>query len=59
VLAGATTVGLGTALFYDPLAPQKVNAGLDEYLRKCGLASIADLVGGLDVGKAANQAASG
>ena len=34
VLAGATTVGLGTALFYDPLAPQKVNAGIDEYLRK-------------------------
>ncbi len=27
VLAGATTVGLGTALFYDPLAPLKVNAG--------------------------------
>src|SRR6202008_3466323 len=31
VLAGATTVGLGTALFYDPLAPMKVNAGLEEY----------------------------
>ena len=35
MIAGATTVGLGTALFYDPLAPRKVNAGLDEYLRKC------------------------
>src|SRR5215510_12609352 len=59
VLAGATTVGLGTALFYDPLAPQKVNAGLDEYLRKNGVTSIANLVGALDTGKAVNQAASG
>jgi dihydroorotate dehydrogenase (NAD+) catalytic subunit len=59
VLAGATTVGLGTALFYDPLAPQKVNAGLDEHLRKSGVASIADLVGAVVTARTANQAASG
>jgi len=59
VLAGATTVGLGTVLFYDPLAPQKVNAGLDEYLRKNAVASIADLVGGVETARTANQAASG
>ena len=59
VLAGATTVGLGTVLFYDPLAPQKVNTGLDEYLRKNGVASIADLVGGVETARTANQAASG
>jgi dihydroorotate dehydrogenase (NAD+) catalytic subunit len=59
VLAGATTVGLGTALFYDPLAPQKVNAGMDDYLRAHGFASITDLVGGIDVGRTMNQAASG
>ncbi len=59
VLAGATTVGLGTALFYDPRAPQKVNAGLDEHLRKSGLESITDLVGGVETAKIANQAASG
>jgi dihydroorotate dehydrogenase (NAD+) catalytic subunit len=59
VLAGASTVGLGTALFYDPLAPQKVNAGLDEYLCTHGFASIQDLVGGIEVGRTMNQAASG
>jgi dihydroorotate dehydrogenase (NAD+) catalytic subunit len=59
VLAGATTVGLGTALFYDPLAPVKVNAGIDDYLRTHGARSIADLVGGIEIGKTANQAAAG
>jgi dihydroorotate dehydrogenase (NAD+) catalytic subunit len=59
VLAGASTVGLGTALFYDPLAPQKVNAGMDDYLRTHGFASIADLVGGINVRRTTNQAASG
>ena len=59
VLAGATTVGLGTALFYDPLAPIKVNAGIEEYLRTHRFASISDLIGGIDPAKALNQAASG
>ncbi|HZF31844.1 MAG TPA: dihydroorotate dehydrogenase [Gammaproteobacteria bacterium] len=59
VLAGASTVGLGTALFYDPLAPQKVNAGMDDYLRAHGFASTANLVGGIDVRRTTNQAASG
>ena len=59
VLAGASTVGLGTALFYDPLAPQKVNAGLDDYLRRHRFTSIKDLVGGIEVGRTMNQAASG
>jgi dihydroorotate dehydrogenase (NAD+) catalytic subunit len=59
MLAGATTVGLGTALFYDPLAPVKVNAGLEEYLRAHRFTSITDLVGGIDPAKALNQAASG
>src|SRR5690606_17041035 len=59
VLAGATAIGLGTALFYDPLAPVKVNAGLEEYLRRHRFASITDLVGGIDPTKVLNQAASG
>jgi dihydroorotate dehydrogenase (NAD+) catalytic subunit len=59
VLAGATTVGIGTALFYDPLAPRKVNSGLEEYLRKHKFVSITDLIGGIDPAKALNQAASG
>jgi dihydroorotate dehydrogenase (NAD+) catalytic subunit len=59
VLAGATAVGLGTALFYDPLAAPKVNAGLDRYLRTHGYESIAALVGTLEQGPAVNVCASG
>jgi dihydroorotate dehydrogenase (NAD+) catalytic subunit len=61
VLAGATTVGLGTALFYDPFAPVKVNAGIDEYLRGRRIGSIRELVGGLETSRVPNaaQAAAG
>jgi dihydroorotate dehydrogenase (NAD+) catalytic subunit len=59
VLAGATAVGIGTALFYDPMAPTKVNSGLEDYLRKHKFVSITDLIGGIDPAKALNQAASG
>jgi dihydroorotate dehydrogenase (NAD+) catalytic subunit len=47
LLAGASAVGLGTALFYDPLLCPKVNAGLAAYLAKAGLSSIAELTGTL------------
>jgi len=50
ILAGASAVGLGTALFYDPLAAKRINAGLEDYLERHGLASIAELVGGLRTG---------
>jgi dihydroorotate dehydrogenase (NAD+) catalytic subunit len=59
VLAGATTVGIGTALFYDPLAPMKVNAGIEEYLRAHRFTNVTDLIGAIDPAKALNQAASG
>ncbi len=47
LLAGATAVGIGTALFYDPLAAKKVNAGIREYLAERELSSVSDLVGKL------------
>ncbi len=50
---------MGTALFYDPLSPMKVNAGIEDYLRTHRFTSIADLIGGIDPAKALNQAASG
>ena len=59
LLAGATAVGLGTALFYDPMAPVKVNAGLQDYLQRHAIESVGDLVGGLRLGGVADQAASG
>ncbi len=47
ILAGATTVGVGTALFFDPLICNKINQGLETYLRANSLSSLDDLVGGL------------
>src|SRR3954469_22712351 len=47
MIAGATTVGLGTALFYDPLLCRKINAGVADYLKLNDLRGISDLVGSL------------
>ena len=49
LLAGATTVGLGTALFYDPMAAKRINAGIDDYLTRHGLDSVSELVGRMNV----------
>jgi dihydroorotate dehydrogenase (NAD+) catalytic subunit len=45
LIAGATTVGVGTALFYDPLVCRKINAGIEDYLARNGFRSVTDLVG--------------
>ena len=47
IIAGASAVGVGTALFYDPLVCKKINTGIDEYLERHQLGSIAELVGSL------------
>ncbi|MCC7257646.1 MAG: dihydroorotate dehydrogenase [Gammaproteobacteria bacterium] len=47
IIAGAAAVGVGTALFYDPLVCRKINAGMVEYLRRHGIARLADIVGSL------------
>jgi dihydroorotate dehydrogenase (NAD+) catalytic subunit len=43
LLAGATAVGVGTALFYDPLVCPKINRGIAEYLAARGLTNLAAL----------------
>ncbi|NNF66827.1 MAG: dihydroorotate dehydrogenase [Gammaproteobacteria bacterium] len=47
ILAGSHAVGIGTALFYDPLACQKINAGISDYQRRHSLSSLDRLVGGM------------
>jgi len=47
LIAGAATVGVGTALFYDPLVCGNINSGLAEYLSAHRLPSIAALTGDL------------
>jgi dihydroorotate dehydrogenase (NAD+) catalytic subunit len=47
LIAGATAVGLGTALFYDPLVCKKVNDGVAEFLRAQRLGNVTQLIGTL------------
>jgi dihydroorotate dehydrogenase (NAD+) catalytic subunit len=43
LIAGASAIGVGTALFYDPLVCPKINRGIAEYLAAQGLANVAAL----------------
>ena len=47
IIAGASTIGIGTALFIDPLICNKINEGLEKYLVAQGLSCINELVGSL------------
>jgi len=49
LLAGASAVGVGTALFYDPLVCTKINAGVVDYLQRHGFSSAAELTGSLQL----------
>jgi dihydroorotate dehydrogenase (NAD+) catalytic subunit len=53
IIAGASAVGVGTALFYDPLVCRKINAGIAEYLATHGFVSVSDLTGTLDTSRPA------
>jgi len=56
IIAGATAVGVGTALFYDPLVCREINAGLVEYLGRQSIPSMTGLVGSLATAPAAAAA---
>ena len=47
IIAGASAVGIGTALFYDPLVCPKINHGIVEYLKRHELSEVSQLVGTL------------
>lgn len=57
LLAGATAVGVGTALFIDPTTPLKIRDGLAAYLAKRGLQRVTDLIGRLQFADAGGPAA--
>jgi dihydroorotate dehydrogenase (NAD+) catalytic subunit len=48
IIAGASAVGIGTALFYDTLVCRSVNQGIADYLSAQGLQSVTQLVGTLE-----------
>jgi len=47
ILAGASAVQVGSALFADPRAPVRIAAGLARWARRQGCSRVADLVGDL------------
>ena len=47
IIAGATAVGVGTALFYDPMACKHINRGIKEYLQRHSLEEVSQIVGTL------------
>ena len=49
IIAGATAVQVGTANFVDPFIWNKLVDGLRDYMRRHGIARVADLVGSIDV----------
>ncbi len=59
LIAGASTVGVGTALFYDPLVCSKLNKGIVAYLDRHELASVTDLTGSLTLNNPPSAACAG
>ncbi len=47
IIAGASAIGIGTALFYDPLICPKINSGIYQYLQQHNISHISQLVGSL------------
>lgn len=47
IIAGASAVGVGTGLFYEPLACGGINAGIRDYLERHDIAEVAQLTGSL------------
>jgi dihydroorotate dehydrogenase (NAD+) catalytic subunit len=48
LIAGAAAIGIGTALFYDPLVCGKINAGISDYLAEHGFSNVGELIGTLE-----------
>lgn len=48
IIAGATSVAVGTANFVDPMVSLKIIAGIENYLIENNLSSISELIGSLD-----------
>ncbi|SMN10671.1 Dihydroorotate dehydrogenase, catalytic subunit [uncultured Candidatus Thioglobus sp.] len=59
IIAGAATVGIGTALFYDPLVCPKINDGISQYLIDNNLTNINQLVGTLVLNSAVSTCDTG
>ena len=55
IIAGASAVGIGTALFYDPLVCTRINQGIVDYLKRHGVSEVGQLVGTLRLNDASGS----
>lgn len=55
IIAGASAVGVGTALFYDPLVCKKMNRDMVAYLKRHEMPHIGSLVGSLELHEPASS----
>ncbi|WP_346860336.1 dihydroorotate dehydrogenase [uncultured Draconibacterium sp.] len=49
LLAGASVIQVGTAIFKDPMIPLKIVDGISEYLDRHNIQSVSELIGGLQL----------
>ena len=49
MLAGATTISIGAGNFIDPYTSVKVVEGIEEYMRKCNIEAINDIIGKVEL----------
>ena len=49
IIAGASAVGIGTGLYYDPLCCKAINKTISNYLQQHNLSSVTELVGSLSL----------
>ncbi|HEX4054470.1 MAG TPA: dihydroorotate dehydrogenase [Tepidisphaeraceae bacterium] len=49
ILAGASAVGVGTALFVDPAAPNKIRQEMLNYMQRTGIENLGELIGTLQI----------
>ena len=49
MLAGATTISIGAGNFIDPYTSVKVVEGIEEYMRKCNVEDINDIIGKVEM----------
>jgi dihydroorotate dehydrogenase (NAD+) catalytic subunit len=49
MLAGASVVQVGTAIFKDPMIPVKIVEGIEDYLKRHNMQSASELIGALQV----------
>jgi len=49
IIAGASAIGIGTSLFYDPMVCKTINKGIADYLITNNYSNVAELTGSLSL----------